>query len=86
MSVLPAGMAIPTVVLDVIIPLTAGAGLAVGAAWGRMLAAVALGALAYTSINSLGWALAEPDRRTYGIPMAVGAVGSLLAVIVLLTG
>lgn len=66
--------------------ITAGAGLAAGAGWGRMLAAVALGALAYTSINSLGWALAEPDRRTYGIPMAVGAVGSLLAVIVLLTG
>ncbi len=66
--------------------ITAGAGLIAGVGWGRTLAGVATGALAYTSINSLGWALAEPDRRIYGIPMAVGAVGSLLAVIALLSG
>jgi hypothetical protein len=37
-----------------------------------LLAALALGALFYTSTNALGWALAERDRYAYAVPMAVG--------------
>ena len=30
-----------------------------------------LGALAYTSLNSLGWVLADRSRAVYGIPLAM---------------
>jgi len=59
----------------------AAGGLWADADWGEPLALVALGALIYTSINSLGWALADRVRRPYAIPMTVGAVGGLAAVI-----
>ena len=58
-------------------------GLLIDAGWGRWLAFVALGALIYTSINSLGWALAEPARRSYAIPMAIGAIGGMAATVAL---
>jgi len=45
---------------------------------------VGLGALAYTSANSLGWALALPGRRAYAIPMLVGLVGALVSIVLLL--
>jgi len=62
--------------------LLAGAiGLLIDADWGRSLAFVALGTLVYTSVNSLGWALADPTRFPYAVPMAFGAVGSLAAII-----
>jgi hypothetical protein len=48
------------------------------------IALVGLGALAYTSCNSLAWALARPERRAYGVPMLVGLVGAIVAVILLL--
>ena len=56
-------------------------GLLIDADWGKPLAFVAVGALVYTSINSLGWALAEQTRRPYAVPMAIGAVGGLAAII-----
>ena len=62
--------------------LLAGAiGLLIDAGWGRSLSLVALGALLYTSTNSLGWALAERSRYPYAVPMAIGVVGGLAAVI-----
>lgn len=48
-----------------------------------VLATAALGALAYTGLNSLAWAFARPERRAYGIPMAVGLVGALISIVVL---
>ena len=62
----------------------AAVGLFIDAGWGRPLALVALGALVYTSINSLGWARAERARLPYAVPMAVGVLGGLVAIIVLL--
>ena len=43
-----------------------------------------LGALVYTSTNSLGWALAAPERRPYVYPMAGGLIGGLISVVVLI--
>jgi hypothetical protein len=51
------------------------------AALGGSVALAALGALAYTSCNSLAWALASRERRPYAIPMLVGLGGSLVAII-----
>jgi len=64
--------------------LAGAAGLLAGAAWATPLGLVALGALVYTSINSLGWVLAERARTLYGVPMVVGAIGGLAGIIVLL--
>jgi hypothetical protein len=50
------------------------------------LATAALGALAYTSLNSLAWVLARPDRRVYGLPMAAGLVGALASIGILAWG
>lgn len=50
------------------------------------LVAVGLGALAYTSLNSLGWALAEPSRAPYAIPMTVGLAGALVSIGLLVAG
>lgn len=60
--------------------LAGGVGLLSGFGWAVVLTAAGLGACAYTSVNSLGWALARPERRPYAVPMLVGAVGSLLGV------
>lgn len=58
--------------------LLAGAGgLLAQAGWGRPLGLVALGALVYTSTNSLGWSLAAPERRPYAVPMIVGLLGGV---------
>ncbi len=64
--------------------LTGGVALAVDADWAHAVAALAAGALFYTSVNSLGWALAEPERRAYAVPMAAGVLVSLVAAIWLL--
>lgn len=64
--------------------LVGGGGLLGDRAWGREVALVAVGALVYTSVNSLGWALARTDRRSYAVPMAVGTVGGILCGAVLL--
>ncbi len=47
---------------------------------------VSLGALAYTSCNSLGWVLADRTRSAYGIPMAVGLVGAVVGLALIVAG
>ncbi len=61
--------------------LAAGVGLFLDAAWAPILAGVAAGALLYTSVNSLGWALAKRDRFSYAVPMFQGVVaGAFVAI------
>jgi len=47
---------------------------------------IALGALGYTSLNSLSWVLADRSRLSYGVPMAIGLVGALVGILLLLSG
>jgi hypothetical protein len=47
---------------------------------------LALGGLAYTSLNSLGWVLADRTRLAYGVPMAVGLAGAIVSAMLLLGG
>jgi hypothetical protein len=68
--------------------LIGGSGLVLGStsepvAW---IVPVGLGALAYTSLNSLSWVLADRSRLAYGIPMAIGLVGAAIAIGLLLSG
>lgn len=56
-----------------------GIGVVVETTWARPVAALGTGALLYTSVNSLGWALAEPARRPYAIPMLAGVVVGIVA-------
>lgn len=63
--------------------LLAGIAYIAGAAWASLVAYPALGALFYTSLNSLNWALAERGRFPYAVPMLVGLVGSLVSLVVL---
>lgn len=49
-----------------------------GAALAEPVMLLGLGALAYTSANSLGWSLARPERRSYAYPMAIGLVGAAI--------
>ena len=68
--------------------LVGGLGLVLGwtsAAW-SWIVAIALGALGYTSLNSLAWVLADRSRLAYGIPMVIGLVGALVAIALLLSG
>lgn len=51
-----------------------GAGLVVETDWSSVIAAAGLGALLYTSVSSLGWALARSERKMYAIPMTAGVV------------
>jgi len=51
--------------------------------WGRKVALVSLGALAYTSLNSLNWALAEKERLKYAVPMLMGLFGSTVSITIL---
>lgn len=43
----------------------------------------ALGALFYSSMNSMGWAFAEKERRRYAIPMITALLISVLSLITL---
>jgi hypothetical protein len=68
--------------------LLGGLGLVLGwtsAAW-SWIVAIALGALSYTSLNSLAWVLADRTRLAYGIPMVIGLVGAVTAIFLLLSG
>lgn len=58
-----------------------GLGLLLGLAPGSWtwLVATGLGALAYSSLNSLGWALSDPARSAYAAPMLLGLVGAVLS-------
>jgi hypothetical protein len=55
-----------------------GIGIAAATEWSVPVAAGSLGALLYTSINSLGWAFARPERRVYAAPMMAGVVVGLV--------
>jgi hypothetical protein len=59
-------------------------GLAPGA-WTWFVAA-GLGALAYSSLNSLGWALSDPARSAYAAPMLLGLVGAVLSLCLVIGG
>jgi hypothetical protein len=56
----------------------------IGAAFGVGILLAALGALVYSATNSLAWSMARPERRPYALPMMVGLVGGLVAIIFLL--
>ena len=58
--------------------------LVVGAALGEAVMLLGLGALGYTSANSLGWSLARPDRRSYVYPMGIGLIGAVISAALLL--
>lgn len=60
-----------------------GVGLIADADWAVVVGSAAAGALLYTSVNSLAWALAEPSRRPYRYPMLAGAVVGIVAIAVL---
>jgi hypothetical protein len=68
--------------------LVGGLGLLLGWAAGpwAWLVPVGLGALAYTGLNSQAWVLAERSRAPYGIPIAIGLVGALLVIMLILAG
>ena len=65
-----------------------GIGLVLGIAAGAWswLVPIGLGALAYTSLNSLGWVLADRSRAAYGIPMAIGLNGAIVSIGLLVAG
>jgi hypothetical protein len=68
--------------------LAGGIGLVLGAApsaW-SWLVPIGLGALAYTSLNSLGWVLADRSRAAYGIPMTIGLIGAIASAGLLIAG
>ena len=61
-----------------------GIGLFVDARWATAVAAVATGALLYTSVNSLGWALANRERFPYALPMFAGLTVGIMTTVFLL--
>ena len=65
--------------------MVSGVGLIADASWAVVTGSAAAGALLYTSVNSLGWALAAPSRRPYRYPMVAGAVVGMVAIAVLVT-
>ena len=54
--------------------LAGGIGLLLDITWAYVLSPFALGALFYTSLNSLGWSLARRERFAYAVPMMLGLV------------
>jgi len=52
--------------------------------WGKDVAMLGLGALMYTSMNSLSWVLTEKERYVYGIPMVFTLTGSGISLVFLL--
>jgi len=68
--------------------LVGGLGLLLGwpaGAWAWLVPA-GLGALAYTGLNSQAWVLADRSRTAYGIPIAIGFVGAMLSLVLILAG
>jgi len=49
-----------------------GVGLLVSVEWSKPVSLIFLGALAYTSVNSLSWSLSERERFVYTVPMFLG--------------
>lgn len=68
-----------------VVLVVSGIGVVADASWAPVLGGVASGALLYTSINSLGWALARRERYPYAVPMLVGAAIGLVSTAYLLT-
>jgi len=68
--------------------LVGGLGLLLGWSAGpwAWLVPIGLGALAYTGLNSQAWVLAERSRYAYGIPIAIGLVGPLVAIGLIIAG
>lgn len=66
--------------------LVGAAGLLASTGWATAASAAALAATWYSSVNSLGWALADSSRLAYAVPMAVGIAGSMVSLVVLITG
>ena len=56
----------------------------INAAVAEPIMLIGLGGLLYTSTNSLGWALAAPERSPYVLPMATGLVGGIISATVLI--
>lgn len=59
-------------------------GLLADADWAKGLAGISAGALVYTSMNSLGWALSRRERFGYAVPMVAGFVVGIAACVALL--
>ena len=66
--------------------LVGGVGVLADTSWARPLAGFALGALFYTSVNSLGWVLADRERSAYGAPMVAGILVSIVGFVWVLAG
>jgi hypothetical protein len=52
--------------------------------WATPFSLVFLGALCYTSLNSMSWVFAQKDRIGYGIPMMAGLAGGVASIVILL--
>jgi len=52
--------------------------------WGKDLSMIGLGALLYTSTNSLSWVLTDKNRLVYGIPMVISFIGGGISISFLL--
>lgn len=55
-----------------------------GASLAEPIMLLGLGALMYTSTNSLGWSMAVPERLPYVYPMAIGLIGAIVSATVLI--
>jgi hypothetical protein len=64
--------------------ITSGTILLVGDTNSYPIAHFALGALFYSSLNSLGWAFAEKGRYNYALPMLTGLIISIISIIILI--
>jgi hypothetical protein len=71
-----------------IVLVSGGIALLVGAAGGAWtwLIPAGIGALAYSSLNSLGWALADRARAAYAVPMVIGLIGAVVSLVLLVGG
>ncbi len=52
--------------------------------WALYLTLSSLGALFYTSLNSLGWVFAKKERRPYGVPMLVALIGTACSIAIII--
>jgi hypothetical protein len=53
--------------------------------WGYKLSLVALGALAYSSLNNAAWIFTDKKHLPHSIPMILGLAGSIASIILLLS-
>ncbi len=66
-----------------ILLLVTGIAILTETSWANKFAYFPLGALAYTSLNSLGWTFVMRQRYGYAVPMAIGLIGSVVCVLIL---